>query len=229
MKIGIMQPYFFPYLGYFQLISIVNKYVIYDDVNYIKGGWINRNNILLNKQKYLFTIALEQSSPNKLVNEIKIKDDFIKFRKTIMQAYSKAPFFEDTIKLINLILSHDDRLLSGFTANSIIKISRHLGIDTEFLISSEIKKNNLLKNQDKVINICKLLMADEYINAIGGIELYNKNDFEMNKITLKFLKTTSINYNQFNNLFVPWLSIIDVMMFNSVGDIRKMLNNYELV
>jgi hypothetical protein len=229
MKLGIMQPYLFPYIGYFQMIKAVDKYVIYDDVNYIKGGWINRNNILVNKRKYLFTVVLEQSSPNKLINEIFIRDNFVKLTKTIRESYIKAPFFSQSFQLLEDIFSFQDKNLGQFTANSIISISHYLGIETEFILSSKLGKDNSLKNKDKVFQICEILGADTYINAIGGLELYTREDFTSHNIELKFLKTNSIIYHQFHNEFVPWLSIIDVMMFNSAEEINNMLDRYELI
>jgi hypothetical protein len=224
-----MQPYLFPYIGYFQLIHAVDKFVIYDDVNFIKGGWINRNNILINGEKKLLSIALKDSSPNKLINEIEIADNFIKLLKTIKQNYSKAPYYKGTIQLIEEIISYEAKSLGVFIANSIKKILSYLQIDTEIVMSSALKKNVTLKAQEKVIHICKLLNAHEYINAIGGLELYNKKDFQQENIKLNFLKTKFLEYEQFDNYFIPGLSMIDVLMFNSVEEIRKMLDNYELI
>jgi len=229
MKLAIMQPYLFPYIGYFQLISAVDKFVIYDDVNYIKGGWVNRNNILINGQKHLITISLDQSSPFKHINEIFIKDDFVKLRKTLQCAYSRAPYFKQANELLEEIFSYKEKQLSKFITNSIIVITSYLGIDTELIISSDLKKNEILTNKDKVIDICELLKADQYINAIGGQELYNTDEFASHNIELKFLKSRPVAYRQFGDEFLPWLSIIDVMMFNSKEEIKEMLNKYELV
>lgn len=168
MKLGIMQPYFLPYIGYFQLIKAVDKYVIYDDVNYIKKGWINRNNILCNGQAHLFSISLRGASQNKLINEIEISDDFSKFRKMIELSYRKAPYFEEVFKLLNSIIDYPNKNLSLFLANSIKEICKYLSIDTEIIFSSEIEKNNDLKGQEKILEICKILQAKTYINAIGG-------------------------------------------------------------
>ena len=228
MKLAIMQPYFFPYVGYWQLINAVDKFVIYDDVNYIKGGWINRNNILINNQKQLFTVILDQSSPYKLINEIFIKDNFTKLLKTIHFSYIKAPFFSQTYALLEKIFFFQDRNLVSFIANSIIVTSNYLGIETEFIISSSLDKDNSLKNKEKVLHICNIMGARTYVNAIGGQELYDKSEFASKNIELKFLKTNPITYQQFNNQFVPWLSIIDVMMFNSPQKIQEMLYNYIL-
>lgn len=229
MKLAIMQPYLFPYIGYFQLINAVDKFVIYDDVNYIKGGWVNRNNLLVNNNKHLFTITLNQPSPFKLINQIIIKDDFSKLLKTIYHSYLKAPYYEQTINLLNKIISCQEKNLGEFIANSLKEISIYLEIQTEIIVSSQLKKNNALKNKEKVLHICELLNASQYLNAIGGQELYYKEEFATHNIELNFIKSKNIMYNQFHNEFVPWLSIIDVMMFNSKEEIKSMLNQYELI
>ncbi len=229
MTIGIMQPYLFPYIGYFQAIKAADKYVIYDDVQYIKGGWINRNNILIGRQKTLFTISLKDASANKLINEIEISDDFEKFLKTLSMAYSKAPYKDQVLALLRDICAHSDKNLARFTGNSLIKIAKYLGMDTEFIYSSDLRKDNNLRAQDKVLAICEELGADKYINAIGGQELYSKDDFRAHGITLNFIKSLPISYKQFNSEFVPGLSIIDVMMFNTPEEVNVLLNNYELV
>lgn len=227
-KLAIMQPYLFPYIGYFQLLSYVDEFVIYDDVQFMKRSWINRNSIIINEEKHLFTISLAGASTTKLINEIKIKDDFIKFLKMLKMAYSKAPKFEEVFHLIEKICSYEDKNLARFIGNSLEEIKRYLNLDTALIYSSDIDKNNHLKGQDKVIDICKTLHADIYINSIGGQELYDKAVFNEYDIELKFLQPNLIEYRQFSNEFVPGLSIIDVMMFNSVKEIQDMLLKYEL-
>ncbi|MBK6345983.1 MAG: WbqC family protein [Bacteroidales bacterium] len=229
MIVGLMQPYLFPYIGYFQLINAVDIYIIYDDVNYIKGGWINRNNILVNSNKQLFSISLENASPNRIINDIVIKDDFKKFRKTIEQSYIKAPFYEEANELIGEILSFSDKRLSAFIQNSIMLINKYLQISTNVLMSSDLKKDNSLKGEAKVISICNLLGATIYVNAIGGMPLYHRDNFLANGIELKFLQTKEIFYKQFKNEFIPFLSIIDVLMFNDIEVIKTFLNKYEFV
>ncbi len=231
MKLGIMQPYFFPYIGYWQLINAVDKYIVYDDVNYIKGGWINRNNILLNGEKHLITLPLEEASSFKLINEISISKNNIlknKLLKKIKNAYIKAPYYQNIMPLIeSLILKNSNIAILNY--NSIIAVKNYLDIKTEILLSSEINKNNELKAQDKVIHIAHLLKADEYINAIGGQKLYSKEDFAKENIKLNFLKTNDIKYEQFKNNFVSNLSLIDVLMFNPPEIIKEMLEDYELL
>lgn len=229
MKVGIMQPYFMPYIGYWQLIASVDIYVIYDDVNYIKKGWINRNNILVNNDKQMFTIALNGASQNKLINEITIADDFIKLRKTIHMAYHKAPYYNDVMALLNKIFSYKSSNLADFIANSIKLVCQNLDIQTKIIMSSDIEKNNSLKGQNKILEICKLLKADAYYNAIGGQELYDKDNFKAEGIDLHFIQTNLAPYTQLGNKYVPGLSMIDVLMFNSQQQVTEMLNLYKLV
>lgn len=232
MKIGIMQPYFLPYIGYWQLLNAVDKYVIYDDVNYIKGGWINRNRILINKEAKYFNVKLNGASKNKLINEVEVSLDEVyqkKLLKTVEENYKKAPFFTEVFPLIQRIVENKETNLAKYLEYSIREICSYLDIKTELLISSNLEKNNFLKGKDKVIEICKKLGGSEYYNAIGGQELYSFEEFKSNGIELKFLKTEEINYQQFSNEFVPYLSILDVMMFNSKEKIKEFLNNYSLV
>lgn len=229
MILGIMQPYFLPYIGYFQLINAVDKYVIYDDVNFIKGGWVNRNRILLNGDPFMINIPMNGASSFKKINEIKIGDNKEKLIKTIEQSYKKAPYYNEVIPLFSEIMNYNNDNLALFISNSIIKISTYLNINTEFIISSEIEKNNDLKAQDKVLSLCEILNATKYYNVIGGQELYDKSIFANNNIELMFIKSKPIEYVQFKNDFVPWLSILDVLMFNSKEQISFMLNNYELI
>lgn len=229
MKVGIMQPYFMPYIGYWQLMAAVDTYVIYDDVNYIKKGWINRNNILVNKDKQMFTIALNGASQNKLINEITIADDFTKLRKTIHMAYHKAPYYNDVMALLEKIFSYQSNNLADFIANSIKLVSQYIDIQTKIIMSSDIEKDNSLKGQDKILEICKLLNADTYYNAIGGQELYDKSIFENENINLYFVQSNITQYPQYGEEFISGLSIIDVLMFNSNEEINNMLKNFQLV
>lgn len=229
MTLGIMQPYFMPYIGYWQLMAAVDTYVVYDDVNYIKGGWVARNNILLNGQKHMFTITLNGASPNKLFNEISIKDDFKKFSRLIESAYRKAPYYAEVSALLDKIYNYEDKSLGAFMMNSFQVVLDYLEIDTKLILSSTIEKDNSLRGKDKVKHICHLLGMDTYYNAIGGQELYDKNDFKADGIDLHFVKTELSPYPQLNNEFVPGLSMIDVLMFNNPIGVKQLLTNYKLV
>lgn len=231
MKIGIMQPYFFPYLGYWQLINAVDRYVIYDDVNFIKNGWINRNNILLGGNKFLLSLPLECASSSKLINETKITSNIKqkeKLLKTVEAAYKKAPFFELVYPIVKNTIMFDSRNIAESLTYSIEAILSYLDIHTELIVSSKIDKNSQLKAEKKVIHIVKVLGGSIYINAIGGQELYNKNEFSDNGIDLKFIKMNEVKYNQFKNDFVPNLSIIDVIMFNTPEKVKELLDEYTL-
>lgn len=232
MKLGIMQPYFFPYIGYWQLMNCVDKYIVYDDVNFIKGGWINRNRILLNGKEHLFNVPMIGASSNKLINQVKVDNNKVlrnKLIKKIEHAYSDAPLYNEIIPVLTDILFYEADDLGAYLFYSIVKIARYLDMDTDIVLSSKLKKNDELKGQDKVISICKIVGADEYYNAIGGLELYDFAKFKENGIQLFFLKTGNIMYLQGKNEFVENLSIIDVLMYNTKNEVKNFLNLYELV
>lgn len=224
-----MQPYFFPYIGYFQLMKAVDTFVIYDDVNFIKQGWINRNRILVNGSDFMFNIMLKGASSFKKINEIEVAGNHQKSITTLEQSYRKAPYFSEAYPVISNILLNKETNLARYLSNSLSAITEYQGIQVSILISSEIEKDASLKGDDKVINICNQLKATNFINAIGGQELYSKEKFSENGLILNFIKTKPIVYKQFKDPFIPWLSIIDVMMFNSPEAINEMLNEYELV
>ena len=230
MKLGIMQPYFFPYIGYFQLVKAVDKFIFYDDVHYIKNGWINRNRILLNGRSHYITVHQKGASPNKMINEVEIIDNRDKLGKTIISAYGKAPYFSKVWPLVDDILKFETSKISKLAEYSIVQICKYLGIDTTFEVSS--KKYSLtanLKLEKRIIAICNINKASDYINPIGGVGLYNKKTFLQEGINLYFLKTDPIIYKQFNNPFVENLSIIDVIMFNTNKRLRKILDCYKLL
>lgn len=232
MKLGIMQPYFFPYIGYWQLINYVDKYVVYDDVNFIKGGWVNRNRILLNNEAKYFNLPMIGSSSFKKINDINVNINYNLINKnlrTIESAYKRAPYYNNVYPILTDILSYNNANLAQNLFYSIKRICEYLTIKTELVLSSKVEKNVELKGEEKVINICKVLKATEYINTIGGMDLYSFKRFKESGIKLSFFKAGIVKYNQFNNEFIPNLSIIDVMMFNSKDEIKDMLKQYELI
>ena len=231
--IAIMQPYFFPYIGYFQLINSVDKFIIYNDVNYIKQGWINRNRVLLNNKAHLITLPLSESSSFKLICETQINKKYYqtwvkKFIKLLEQSYKNAPYFEDTMILLKKILDNECNYISQLNLNSIKSICNYLEINTIIEESSNKYNNIQLKNFERVIDICKKENSSVYINSIGGEKLYSKNIFSSFNIELKFIVTKDIFYNQFQTDYINNLSIIDVLMFNDVKTIKQLLLKYEL-
>jgi hypothetical protein len=232
MKIAIMQPYLFPYIGYFQLVNSVNKFVVYDDVAFIKQGWINRNNILLNQQKHLFFVPVKGISSFRNISETEI--DYTqnwprKMLLTFEQAYKKSPYFQNIFPIIQSVFNSKKQSISELAFDSIFQVCNYLDIDTEFSISSKVYQNQEIKGQDRVIDICLKENATQYINPIGGLELYSNADFLDKNIQLNFIQSLPHSYKQFNNEFVPWLSIIDVLMFNSKESTKLLLNEYKLV
>lgn len=234
MKLAIMQPYFMPYIGYFQLINAVDKFIFYDDVTFIKQGWINRNRILINNQASLFSIPLSNASSHVLIKDVLITEKaYEKWKKSflnsILFSYKKAKNFETVFNLIHIVLDQQPKTISELAIRSVIEVSRYLGINTEFEISSETYQNTHLSGQNRVLDICRNEKANTYINPIGGLELYSKNVFLQNGIDLFFIQSNKSLYKQFSSDFVPFLSIIDVIMFNDIEEVQEQLMNFDLV
>jgi len=230
MKTAIMQPYFFPYIGYFQLINAVDTFVLYDDVTYIKGGWINRNRIYENGSSNYWTLPLENASSNRLIKDIEHIGDWNKLLKTIQQNYGRTWYADAVWNLILLEVAGNQKIttISKLNEYAIRKICKYLGITTKIVLSSEL--TGLKEGRvERLCSICEQTNATTYINAIGGQILYNKEQFKENGIDLLFLKTEKIEYKQKTDVFVPNLSILDVLMFNSKVAIGEMLNKYALV
>lgn len=229
MKLGIMQPYFMPYIGYFQLMAAVDKYVIFDDVNYIKRGWSARNNIIVNGQKHLFSVMVEGGSQNNLYTQVRVIDDFVKLKKTLEMNYKRAPYYAETIALLEKVFSFENRQFNHFIRNSFEVVFDYLGINTEFVFSSDLGNDKSMKGKDKILDICKLMGATEYYNAIGGSELYDKKEFVENGIQLYFVNSTLEPYPQLSPQFIPYLSMIDVLMMNSRENVISLLGKFSLV
>ena len=232
MKVAIMQPYFLPYIGYFQLISAVDLFVVYDNIKYTKKGWINRNRMLQNGKDAIFSLPVKKGSDSMDVRDRELAADFNrdKLLSQISGAYRHAPYFAPAFPLIEEIVRHEDQNLFRFIHNAIVKTCAHLGITTQIRVSSDIAINHDLKNQDKVLALCTAVGASTYVNAIGGMELYAKDKFLAQDVKLKFVKSRPFEYSQFGSEFIPWLSIIDVMMFNPLEAIQECIaSNYELI
>ena len=227
-----MQPYFLPYIGYFQLLNTVDKFVLYDNIQYSKKGWINRNRFLLNEKDKMLTLSLEKDSDYLEIHERKVSKLFDKKKmlNQIFNSYKKSPYFEQVFPLATSIINFEEYNLFKYLYNSLVKISTYLEIEySKMVFSSSININHSLKSEDKVLAICKELGASEYYNPPGGIDLYNGKTFSKNRIKLKFIQSKPVIYRQFKNEFIPMLSIIDVMMFNKPDLIKKYLNYYELI
>jgi len=232
MKLAIMQPYLFPYIGYFQLMNAVDEFVVYDNIEFTKKGWINRNRVLVNGNDAYISFPLKKDSDYLDIRERYLAEVWITDRKKMLNrihaSYSKSPYFTDVYPVIEKAILFEENNLFLFILNSLNLVKDYLQITTSLITSSTIPVDHTLKAEKKVIEICKDRKAEVYINPIGGLGLYDKNEFKESGIELHFLKSDPIEYKQFENDFVPWLSIIDVMMFNSREQIKGYLNLYTL-
>ncbi len=233
MRTAIMQPYFLPYLGYFQLISAADTFIIYDTIQFTKKGWINRNQMLRNGTATVFSIPIKKDSDYLNVVDRQVSEAFdpVKLYNQISEAYRKAPEFDNIMPLIESILYFKAENLFDYIHNSIVKCCDHLNIETTLGISSQVEGGRSdLRNTDRVIDICKRTGAETYINPPGGRELYSQPEFDAHDLKLRFLKPHLMPYPQFGGSFVPSLSILDVMMFNTRDHIaEQLLGEYELV
>jgi WbqC-like protein len=231
MKVAIMQPYFLPYIGYYQLIKAVDAFIFYDDVNYIKKGWINRNKIRLNNVDYLFTLPIRAASQNKKINETVLIDDNKwkhKLFTTIRNNYKKSNNYNKAIQLIEEILFYKEINLAKYVQNSLIVISKYLGLRQKFFVSSSLNYDKNTNGTDKILSICKAIGCTTYRNAIGGIDLYDKSLFQESNIQLQFVKPLDLKIDSFD--FNPMnYSILELLFQESQAEISGHINNYEII
>lgn len=233
MKLAIMQPYFFPYIGYFQLMNEVDQFVVYDNIEYSRKGWINRNRILVNGADSLISLPLKKDSDYLSVIDRFLADswtaDRVSMLNRIRESYRKSPQFNEVFPLVERCLKFENHNLFHFIYNTIMEVKTYLGISTPLVVSSTVKSDHSLKSEQKVLDICRVMGATTYINPIGGLDLYQKLNFQEQGIELKFIKAENVQYAQFKEPFVPWLSILDVMMFNSPLTIQSFLKSHTLI
>lgn len=227
MQLAIMQPYFLPYIGYFQLIAAVDLFVVYDRIKYTKKGWINRNRMLVNGADAMFSLPLKKDHDALDVVDRTLAADFDRTRlcQQIRGAYGRAPRFAETFPVIEQIVQHPDNNLFGYVHHSLLALCRHLGITTDIRVSSTVAIPEDAKGQDKVLALCRALGATTYRNSIGGMELYSGAEFERAGVTLQFVRARPWEYPQFGQPFVPWLSILDVLMFNPLEQVRERIHS----
>ena len=229
-SLGIMQAYFMPYIGYFQLINAVDEFVIYDNIQYTKKGWINRNRILQGESDQYITLPLKKASDFLNIGERFLAENFDrnKLVRQIETAYRKAPYYVAVSEWLQGIIRYEENNLFLYIYHSVTEVCRYLDITTPITVSSQLLYDETLRGQDKVIAICRERQCDRYINAIGGMKLYQSSAFQKENMELLFLKSRLPEYPQYRDNFIPALSIIDVLMFNSKERIRQMLQEYDL-
>jgi hypothetical protein len=225
-KLGIMQPYFLPYIGYWQLIAHVDAFVLYDQIKYTKKGWINRNRLLLNGQPDTFSLPLKSDSDYLAICDRELAPTFQKINllRKFQGAYSKAPFWKEVYPLLEEIFNYNENNLFNYIFYSIKSICKHLEIDTSIDVSSQVETHKDLYNQERVIHLCQDLHATTYINPIGGVDLYDGKSFTEKGVDLQFLKSNLCPYPQFNHEFIPALSIIDVLSFNGIKRTQDLIH-----
>lgn len=227
MKLAVMQPYIFPYLGYFHLIMSSDVFVVYDDVSFIKQSYINRNNIALGGNKHRFSIPVPKSSSNIMIKDLEYDDKNGKLLKTISQAYAKAPYYDAVFLLLKNILAYENKSINIFCMNSFLKIFEYLGVTKKIVLSSSLEYDRNAKASEKLISMCNIFDADTYINSPGGRELYDESMFSPHGVDLKFIRSELKEYKQVGCIeFIAGLSIIDVLMNNSIQDVISLLDDF---
>lgn len=231
MTLGIMQPYFLPYIGYWQLLAAVDRFVVYDNIQYTKKGWINRNRFLLNGGDAVFTVPVKKGSHLLNVADRTLADDFDPgtLLNALAAAYRKAPFFGAVFPVIETVIAAAPRNLFEYLHHGLTVIADFLDIRTPIVVSSTVAIDHHLESERKVLALCEALGASRYINSIGGQHLYSASAFAAHGIELRFIQSRPMTYAQYNSPFVAGLSIVDVMMFNSKDTIRGMLGAYDLI
>lgn len=237
MKLGIMQPYFFPYIGYFQLMNAVDRWVAFDEVQFIDKGWINRNRILhpdQAKEWQFITLPLDRRGQFDRICDINIKES-IDWRSQILGRLThykkRAPYYEQTMDFVRKCFDTEETNLAKLVIEILRKTSAYIGIQTPIDVQSELKLDlgEIQHPGQWAWRISQVLCADEYINPIGGREIFRQEEFESVGVKLSFLETELSPYLQMHKKFISGLSIVDMLMFNDHGQFKEMLQECNLV
>lgn len=237
MKLGVMQPYFFPYIGYYQLIDHVDQWVVFDKTQYIRKGWVNRNRVLhpdVNKEWNYITVPVRKHDKSTPISLIEINND-LQWKKEIagkLSHYKRvAPYYQAVLDLLDECFSQEAELLSDFLITCLSASCERLQIDFSPLVFSKMNLNiDDAKHAGQwALNIASALDAQEYVNPPGGYKIFDEAEFRAKSVNLRFLSSSISSYNQGKRPFVSGLSIIDVMMWNSADQIKEMLSRYSIM
>lgn len=233
MRLAVMQPYLFPYLGYYQLVHAVDRFIFYDDVNFIKRGWIHRNQVLVNRQAHRFSVPMDRASQHQRIDEVRLHPTEYptwrqKFLKTLQQSYRRAPCFAPIYELVDRVLSPEPVSIASLAAESVTAVCDYLEITRDFVRASALSYDTTRRGAERILALCAQSGADAYVNPPGGQDLYRAEDFTKRGLSLRFIRPEPVAYEQFGAPFVPNLSVIDVLMFNSPDQIQAMLPRYTL-
>lgn len=254
-----MQPYLFPYLGYFQLIYAVDTFVLYDNLDFIRYGWVNRNRLLaVNGPPFYVIVPVRRKSPSRKIKDIQIADGSWrrKLLNSIYVNYNRAAYFEEVFPVLEHIIQCKTDSLSRLNKVSVVDIATYLNMDTDILVDPKFDwlEEKLSKQSAhltsafpylhlsepsvkviRAIEICRALNAKTLVNPIGGIVLYPKAEFERNDLTIWFLIMREVRYPQnstgfkYRGHFYPRLSIIDVLMNCGKEGTSALLHEFMLV
>lgn len=227
----VMQPYFFPYLGYFQLVAASSVFVYFQDASYIKGGWINRNRVLVQGRPHVFTVPIEKASSHRTIEATNIanaQDWRSHFVRLLEQAYARAPFRDRVLNLVSNVVYSTTSSIGRLAEESVRAVCAYVGFVPQWRQSHEFQFSDSPRGAARIKRICQALEAERYVNAPGGKALYDAQDFQRAGIELRFLRPVLPEYEQTGGAFVSGLSIIDVLMFNSPEVTRTWMEAYEL-
>ena len=234
MRIAIMQPYFMPYIGYFQLIKASERFILFDDVQFIRHGWIARNRVLKPDAGWQYVIIpLQAHNQNTLIKNIFITEKVEWKNKLLRQLEhykKKAPFYKNTIDLLRCCFEYNNLSIVEFNGNCLKVICDYLDIPFKVEISSKMNfdYSNVNDAGEWALRISEQLGANSYLNPSGGVELFDPVKFSSKGIELNFLETNLLEYSQRRPCFESALSIIDVLMFNSKDEINRYLDFFSL-
>lgn len=233
MRIAIMQPYFLPYLGYWQLIAAVDCFVVLDDVNFIKGGWVNRNRVVVGGKPSWLTLPLVGASPNRLICEIDIKPDDgwrAKLQRMVAMNYAKAPHLSEGLPWFESCLERASGNLSEYLVDSVVSLCTRLGVTTEIIPSSRPFDAGGLRGSERIVDMCCRLGATYYVNPPGGKDLYSIDNFAKHGIRLEFLEPQLANACLAAGVDGgSSLSILHLMMHNSTAALAEAIGSYRTV
>ncbi|MFN0186053.1 MAG: WbqC family protein [Aquabacterium sp.] len=233
MRLAIMQPYFLPYIGYWQLMHAVDRFILYDDVQYIQRGWVNRNRILVNGHEVMLTVPLQAGSRRGQITSRQLSDETpwrAKLVQTVSEAYRRQPGHAEVMPSLQTWLGDGATGVADYLSHLITGMAGLLGLPCEIVRSSERHASTQdLKGQERILEICRREGAMTYVNPPGGMALYREAAFAAQGCNLRFLVPQQVPYAQrAASAFVPWLSIVDVLMACGVAGTRAMLNRYDL-
>lgn len=233
MTAAIMQPYFFPYLGYFSLIKESDLFILFDTPQYIRHGWINRNQILNNHGKpFYIMVPLMKMKRETPINQMIIRNNENWQQKLFEQLKvykNKAPFYHQVTEMLQNVFGKTTDSIVTLNYNAIKEVCSYLDITTPIKIFSEMELDiqDVHAADEWALNICEAIGATNYINPIGGLDFFDQKKYSERGIDIKFLKHLPVEYSQFENEFIPHLSILDVLMFNDPNKIQDLLGDFK--